>query len=91
MKKLNNFKIKLLLKIEEEDATGPSPENSLTGLMRRMKIKDKDFIELRNALHELEDEGYIEERHFADPLGFVDYALENKGIDFINNLKKDAG
>jgi len=88
MTKLNNFKIKLLLKIEEEDATSPSPENSLIGLMRRMKTKDKDFIELRNALHELEDERYIEERHFADPLGFVDYALESKGIRAIRKIKE---
>jgi len=49
------------------------------------------ILRLRELLDEMEEENFIEERHFEEKYnGRVDYALEQKGIELIEKIRKEA-
>jgi len=60
-----------------------SDDLSFMELQKKLGLewKKDEIIKLKLHLYYLEENGWIEERHFED--GTVDYSLEQKGIDLI--------
>ncbi len=54
------------------------------------KDEKSSLQKLKKLLHEMEENEWIEERHFEEKYnGRVDYALEQKGIDLIERKRKE--
>lgn len=77
------LKRKILEITNEEEVTFLELFRELTLDMQ----KKANWKKLKLILMDLEDTGMIEERHFED--GRVEYAIEQKGIDFLNKLKTE--